>query len=185
MFYTINFKKYKKVIILFIFIIIIFWGLNTTIRFIAPIKYEDVVDKYAKKYKLEKELVLSVINAESRFKKDAISKKGAIGLMQIMPDTGAWLAEKMGIKNFSKDMLYDVDKNINMGCYYLSMLIEKFEDEKLALCAYNAGSTNVYRWLKNEKYSLDGNIHTIPFQETDKYVKKINILKNIYKYSWR
>ena len=90
------------------------------------------------------------------------------------------MPKKMGIEDFSQEMLYEPNVNVQIGCYYLGYLIEKFEDERLALCAYNAGSTNVYRWLANDKYSIDGYVHTIPFKETDKYVKKINILKKGY-----
>ena len=100
--------------------------------------------------------------------------------MQIMPETGEWLAQKIKMEGFSQDMLYEPEVNINLGCYYLGYLIEKFEDETLALCAYNAGTTNVYKWLDNEKYSLDGYVHTIPFKETDKYIKKIKIFKKGY-----
>lgn len=180
MFYVLNGKKIIKIFkILICFIILILLG-RTVINYIFPIKYEDIIEKYSKKYDIEKELVFAVINAESRFNKDAVSNKGAIGLMQIMPETGEWLSQKIKMESFSKEMLYEPEVNINLGCYYLSYLIRKFENEMLALCAYNAGSTNVYRWLNNDDYSLNGNIHTIPFKETNKYVKKIKIFKKGY-----
>ncbi|WP_250278238.1 lytic transglycosylase domain-containing protein [[Clostridium] colinum] len=180
MVYFLDGKKITKALKLIIFFIILIFLANGIINYILPIKYERIIEKYAKKYNIEKSLVFAVINAESRFNKNAVSNKGAIGLMQIMPETGEWLAKKIDIKEFSENMLYDPETNIKLGTYYLSYLLEKFEDETLALCAYNAGSTNVYRWLNNEKYTKDGNIHTIPFKETNNYVKKIDIMKKGY-----
>ena len=180
MFYVINGKKIIKTFKIVIFFILIIVICKSMINYIFPIQYEEIIEKYAKKYNIEKELVFAVINAESRFDKNATSNKGAIGLMQIMPETGQWLSEKIKLDYFSEEMLYTPETNIQLGCYYLGYLLEKFEDETLALCAYNAGTTNVYRWLDNDEYSLDGNIHTIPFKETDKYVKKIKVLKKGY-----
>lgn len=177
-----NKKNVTKALTTIIFLGVLIYFVTSVINYILPVKYENLIEKYCIKYDLEKELAFSVINVESRFKKDAVSSKGAIGLMQIMPETGIWLAEKMGLKNFNQNMLYEVETNLNIGCYYLSYLLEKFDkDEKLALCSYNAGITNVYKWLDNEDYSKDGYIHTIPFQETDKYIKKIQIMKKLYK----
>ncbi len=179
MFYT-N-KKIIKLFKIIIFILAIIFIFKSIINYIFPIKYESILEKYIQKYDLEKELVFAVINTESRFDKNAVSNKGAIGIMQIMPDTGQWLSEKMGFEEFKPSDLYNIEKNVDIGCFYLSYLIDKFKDEKLALCAYNAGATNVYRWLDNEEYSLNGNIHTIPFKETEKYIKKINFYKKVYK----
>lgn len=178
MFYT-NKRFIKLFKIILIFMAIVFIG-KSLINYTFPIKYESILDKYIQKYSLDKDLVFAVINTESRFKKDAVSSKGAIGLMQIMPETGQWLSEKIGLEDFDTNDLYNIETNVELGCFYLSYLFDKFKDEKLALCAYNAGATNVYRWLEDEQYSTDGNIHTIPFKETDKYIKKINLLKTGY-----
>lgn len=177
-----NKKNVTKALKTIIFLSVLIYFITSVINYVLPVKYENLIEKYCIKYDLKKELVFSVINVESRFKKDAVSNKGAIGLMQIMPETGKWLADKMGLKNFNENMLYEVETNLNIGCYYLAYLLEKFDkDEKLALCAYNAGVTNVYKWLNNEDYSKDGDIHTIPFKETDKYVKRIQLIKKLYK----
>ncbi len=180
MVYFIDGKKIIKIFKIIIVLAIVVLAIKATINYILPVKYEDIIERYAKEYKLEKSFILAVINVESRFDKDAVSNKGAIGLMQIMPDTGKWLAEKMEIKDFSTSMLYIPEINVKIGAYYLSELLKKFKNERLALCAYNAGSTNVYKWLKDKDYTLNGDIHTIPFKETDKYVKKIDIIKKGY-----
>lgn len=180
MFYVINGKKIIKIFTIILFFLVVIFFVRSAVNYVFIVKYEDLIEKYSKKYNIEKELVFAVINAESRFDKNAKSSKGAIGLMQIMPETGEWLAEKIKLDNFSEEMLYDPEINIQLGCYYLAQLLEKFNDETLALCAYNAGSTNVYKWIDDAKYYANGTIHTIPFEETDKYVKKIKILKQGY-----
>ena len=103
--------------------------------------------------------------------------------MQITEDTGKWIADQMGIQNFSGDMLYDENLNIKMGCWYLNNLYQEFGDRDLVISAYNAGRGNVQKWLKDHNYSKNGNdIHNIPFPETENYVKKVNIYYKIYKY---
>lgn len=173
---TINLAKLKKLSLLIIFILLSLVIAKSIINYIFPTKYEHIVNKYAKEYGINPVLVFSVINAESRFKVDAISNKGAIGLMQIMPDTGIWLAKKID-KTITTQDLFNPEINIQLGCFYIQYLLNLHKDEMLALCAYNAGSTNVNRWLANDKYAENGTIHTIPFNETKKYVKKINIFK--------
>ncbi|MFI3231275.1 MAG: transglycosylase SLT domain-containing protein, partial [bacterium] len=93
-----NFKIKKlifNVIFLIVFFIISIFFINQVSNYLCPIRYSEAIDKYSKEYNLEKELVYSVINAESRFNYNALSNKGAVGLMQIMPSTGEWLIEKI------------------------------------------------------------------------------------------
>ena len=146
--------------------------------FAYPNNYVLSVKKYAKMYDVPQELVFSVIKAESNFDKNAKSLKGAIGLMQIMEPTGEWVAQKIKMDGFYKELLYDPDVNIEIGCFYLSYLLDLYKnDEKCALAAYNAGPANVDKWLKDEK-TLD----KIPFPETEEYVKKVT--KNIKIYDF-
>lgn len=138
-----------------------------------PIKYEDSINYYSTKYGLDSKLVASVINEESSFKPNAVSPAGAVGLMQILPSTGEYVADLLG-DDFTKINLKDPETNIKYGCYYLKYLKQKFSDEKTLLCAYNAGETNVLNWLKNEVYSKDGEkLDNIPFGVTQNYVNKI------------
>lgn len=145
-----------------------------------PLKYTQQIKTYCNNFHVEEELVASIINVESRYVPTQISSKGAVGLMQIMPSTGKWIADKLG-EEFTEESLKEVDTNIKYGCYYLAYLAQQFGNENTVICAYNAGPGNVKAWLKNPEYSVDGvSLHKIPFSETDNYLKKV--LKNISYY---
>lgn len=134
-------------------------------------KYEKTVDYYSKKYEVSKSLILAVIKTESNFNENAVSKKGAIGLMQIMPSTAYFVAEKLEIENIN---LYNKEQNIQIGTYYLKYLLNEFKNERLVICAYNAGEGNVNKWLNN------GNLNEIPFKETEVYYKKVSLREKLY-----
>lgn len=104
---------------------------------------------------------------------DVRSRAGAMGLMQIMPATGTWLAKKAGMKNFQSSTTIQPEVNISLGTYYLKYLLEELAHPVLATAAYNAGPSRAKRWRDNKP--LDGAIYaeTIPFTETRDYVKKV------------
>ena len=144
-------------------------------KYLYPYDYQDTINFYADRYEVDRNLVASVILAESKFRQDATSVHGARGLMQIMPETGSWIATQIEDDSFSVDKLYNVNMNIKYGTWYLSELQTEFEgNEVLALAAYNAGRGNVYEWM--EKYNWDINFKDytkIPFPETREYVKRV------------
>lgn len=144
-------------------------------KYLYPYDYQDTINFYADRYEVDRNLVASVILAESKFRQDATSVHGARGLMQIMPETGSWIATQIEDDSFSVDKLYNVNMNIKYGTWYLSELQTEFEgNEVLALAAYNAGRGNVYEWM--EKYHWDVNFKDytkIPFPETREYVKRV------------
>jgi soluble lytic murein transglycosylase len=148
-------------------------------------KYSSFINNSAVEYNIDSLLIISIIKAESNFKFDAVSKKGAIGLMQIMPTTASDLVNnnpKYGA--FKTSDLYNPQINIDLGTAYLQFLLKIFSnDTNLALSSYNAGIGNVLKWNQDSKiYDED----KILFKETKKYVKKINkiykLLKIIKKY---
>lgn len=144
-----------------------------------PLKYRQEVFDSANEFGLDKALVYALIKTESGFDKNALSDKGAIGLMQITERTGEFIAEKLGVYVYD---LKDARTNIRFGCYYLRYLMNRFENQKTVLCAYNAGEGNVSAWLANTKYSLDGKtLYKIPFRETEEYIVKIE--KSFTKYT--
>ncbi|KZL93823.1 lytic transglycosylase domain-containing protein [Clostridium magnum] len=170
-----------------IFLIILIMNAKNIVKTFFPLKYSENIIKYSKEYNLDPFLVAAVIKTESNFDEGAKSNKNAYGLMQITPDTAEWAAEKMNINSFKTEMLYNPDFNIRMGCWYLNNLKEEFNDNnELVLAAYNGGRGNVQKWLKSAEHSVDGkNLHYIPFKETDKYIKKVKVNYNIYKYLYK
>jgi len=127
-----------------------------------PLEYSEYVEKYASEYAVPKELVYGVIKTESDFKSDAVSHKGAVGLMQIMPETYIWLCEKNSDENDNPDLLYTPEVNIRYGVFYLSMLYSQFGNWENALAAYNAGPGNVAKYKG-----------VPPFKITQNFIKNI------------
>lgn len=112
----------------------------------------DYVIKNSKTYNIEPELILAIISVESSFNKVAISKKGARGLMQIMPNTFSEAAKELGIKTSGEKSLYDIESNIRIGTYYLAKLNKKYNNDiKLSLTAYNRGPKSLDTKLKNNE----------------------------------
>ena len=134
------------------------------LRALYPIAYTQQLIALAEEHALEPEIVAAVVRCESRFRADALSPKGAIGLMQIMPETGAWIAQQLGISDFGVERLYEPDLNLRCGVAYLRYLLDRFGDWNDALAAYNAGPSNVERW--------QGDPSSV-FPETRTYVQRV------------
>ena len=147
-----------------------------------PLKYADLIIKYADQYSVDPFLVASVIFVESRYISDAVSPKGAKGLMQVLPSTGEWAAERIKLDGYAEDQLFDPEVNIQMGCWYLGFLESQFPDSReLVLASYNGGIGNVKKWLDNKEYSKDGmKLDHIPFRETRNYVIRVQEAYEIY-----
>lgn len=158
------------------------FDVNTFYRNRYPIVYKETVEKYCDLYGVDQYLVQAVIRTESFFNEKAVSKKGAIGLMQIMPETGTWVAEKLNLENFTTEDLFEPEKNIMIGVWYISFLSNKFNGNlDNAIAAYNAGPSNVSKWLSTEDTSSDGeNLIDIPFSETKKYSEKVKLAYDMY-----
>ena len=130
---------------------------------------------------------LSLARQESLFNERALSRSGAIGLMQIMPFTGKYIAKKLGKGNFQVHELFDPEVNYEFGSYYIKELLKEFKLFPLAAAAYNAGPTRIREALKKFgeiKTPYDLVIFVdfyIPFQETRNYVKRVTV--NYYFYS--
>lgn len=148
-----------------------------------PLGYVEIIKEKSAKYGLAPELVCAVIRTESRFNKDAVSKKGASGLMQIIETTGDWASTNIELEDYNYGKIFEPEINIEIGCWYMGKLLEQYGGNKnTALAAYNAGSGNVSSWLSDSKYSSDGyNLSDIPFGETKRYVARINDYEPIYK----
>ena len=180
------FKK-KTIFLCLIVVAIVFVIINSRnikkiiIKTIYPKKYSYQIEKYAKEYDIDENLIYAVIKAESNFNKTAVSKKNAIGLMQIMYNTAEEVAKTIGI-DIDEEKLFEPEININIGTKYLSVLINKYQNIEVSLAAYNAGSGNVDNWIANGTIKADGSdIENIPYKETNNYVRKILRDYKIYK----
>jgi soluble lytic murein transglycosylase len=141
-----------------------------------PLRYEQIVRGHARNYRLDPALLAAVIYQESRFRADAKSGSGAIGLMQLRPDTAKGIAIRTGGSRFRTSDLYDPELNVRYGSWYLRHLLDKYNDEKTALAAYNAGQRNVDTWRAEGK--------GIQFSETRAYVDRVEELKGIYRHAY-
>lgn len=167
----------KKLIKFIIKLFIIIFLVELVYLYFIPKKYDDIIDKYSTEYNVDRSLVKAVIFKESRFKETAVSSKGAIGLMQLMPSTALWLMNKLKIEDYK---IESADNNIRLGTYYLSYLMNLMNsDEEHALLAYNAGPENAKRWVNSEGYSKEDMDNYVDFNETRKYVREIKLTKNI------
>lgn len=140
-----------------------------------PVAYTEYIKASASEFDLDPYLVQSIMRCESSNDPLAVSDAGAIGLMQIMPDTGTWIAHKLDLDSvYTEDMLYDPEANIRFACWYLNFLSGRFNGDVMEMiAAYNAGHGSVEDWLKDPRFSLDGKLMSIPFEQTARYYDKV------------
>ena len=142
-------------------------------RTVYPLEYEHIVRAHARNYRLEPELLAAVIYQESKFRAGARSASGAVGLMQLRPQTAHGIAVRTGGRAFRTADLLDPEINVRYGSWYLRHLLDKYGDEEVALAAYNAGQGNVDEWRRRGV--------GIQFAETREYVERVQELKEIYR----
>ncbi len=145
-----------------------------------PREYSEYVSKYSSECGVPEYIIYSVINVESGFDSSAVSSAGAVGLMQITPDTFDFLM-LLTKESLQHGMLYDPETNIKYGTHLLAYLYAELEDWDAAFAAYNAGINRVKGWLENPEYTDEnGKLVNIPIEETRAYVPKVK--KNIEEY---
>jgi len=139
-----------------------------------PLHYQEQIGHSAESAGIDPYLICAVIETESNWDSSAVSSAGAQGLMQLMPETAAWIAGKNGV-TFEEAKLAEPEYNISLGSLYLDWLLEYWQgDVTLTAAAYNAGLNNVQAWLDEGVW--DGNAETtadIPFAETSHYTEKL------------
>lgn len=138
-----------------------------------PIKYQSQIKKHCDEYGLDYSLVAAVICVESRFDKNAVSSSGASGLMQLMPSTYLWV--KSSLSSLSDD-IFDVDANIEAGCFYLNYLLSKYKKIEYVLACYNAGEGVVAKWCSPDTFDIS----KVQYPETRQYINKVLKLENLY-----
>jgi soluble lytic murein transglycosylase len=152
-------------------------------RLFYPFHYREQIIASADMYRVDPLLVAAVIHTESGFRQNAVSARGARGLMQVMPSTAEWVAERIGFPSFSEEMLFEPHYNIQIGTWYLADLIKQFDGSTvIALAAYNGGRGEVDRWLHQGIWDGgEANLGQIPFTETRGFVMRV--LKTYRRYN--
>ena len=154
-----------------------------------PKGYKELVEMRAAELQLDPLLIYAVMMQESEFNEKTVSTAGAVGLLQIMPNTGEMIAMKLSRHSFTGDNLFEPYTNISFGTWYLKTLITRFNGNlPLAIAAYNAGPNAVDEWLKRwGEFDMDEFVENIPYPETRKYVEKVLGYYETYKiiYTYR
>ena len=148
-------------------------GITALLRNMREQRYLELATQSAAAFDVPLPMVLAVIRTESDFRPNAVSSAGAMGLMQLMPETFAYLRDEQFEEKLSDRAVFDPETNIRYGTYYLAYLHERFDDWKTALAAYNAGESRVSDWLDDPEISPNGILISIPFPETAQYVKSV------------
>ena len=142
------------------------------LRYPAP--YREALQEDVQVHGLEEAWVYGLMRQESRFTRTAKSEVGAAGIMQIMPSTARWVAQRMGMKGYRKGLIHQLDVNIKLGTYYMKTVYSQFDENPvLASAAYNAGPNRARNWRGRQPLEGAIYIETIPFDETRDYVKKV------------
>jgi soluble lytic murein transglycosylase len=150
-----------------------------------PLPWKEQFEAYSSAANIETPWAYGIARSESLFMRDVRSSAGAIGLMQLMPNTGRMVAKQIRLQYAGLNTLTDPDSNIRLGTSYLGQMAERFGGHRvLATAAYNAGPHRVESWLP-EKGTEDARvwIENIPFNETRKYVKRVLAAQAIF--HWR
>lgn len=152
----------------------VFFGIRTG----YPRPYRETVEGGG----VEPFLVYAVMKAESGFQEGAVSRAGAVGVMQLLPATAEFICKREKIE-YDEARLKEGEYNTMLGCAYLKYLFERFPVAETALAAYNAGEGTVSEWLKDEQLSADGlHLDRIPYAETANYLKKVTKFRKIYEF---
>lgn len=143
---------------------------------IYPTKYQNFISKFGNEFNINTALIYAVIKTESNFETNAVSRSGAVGLMQLLPSTAEWIARELG-EEFETNILLNPETNIKYGCFYLRYLMNKFSDINAVICAYNAGEGAVRSWIDE-----NGNLNEskITYTETKNYLKKVKYYIKMY-----
>jgi len=149
-----------------------------------PWPYRAEITQVAKPLDIDPYLLVALVRVESGFKANAMSTAGARGLMQVMPDTAAWTARQIGIRDYDESQLYQPGVNLMIGSWYLAHLFKDFHGNQVTgLAAYNAGRGNVQTWLDNGLWKgTIADADRIPFPETQLYLRAVMRDYEIYKY---
>jgi soluble lytic murein transglycosylase len=160
---------------------------NTFWKWMYPIRYYDEIVNGAASVHVDPLLVAAIIRTESKFDENDVSHAGAIGLMQLMPNTAIWIAKESGYDSYRPEQLAQREINIRLGSWYVAYLIKRFNGNQVAaIAAYNSGPNRVQEWLSSGRW--DGtleHVDQIPVGETRHFVQRVNFNYETYKKIYR
>ncbi len=168
---------------LFLLVLLALFFSSGWMSWVYPISYKEEIRKQSESYGIDPFLVTSIIRVETNFRPSKESRVGALGIMQLMPDTADWAIEQGKLPRATPDRIkHEPETNIRIGTWYLRNLSDQFGDNSLAaVAAYNAGPGNVKKWLESGLW--DGtleNVRNIPIGETRHYVQRVVYYYNQY-----
>ena len=151
-----------------------------------PLQYDDAIRTSSRHNDLDPALVAAIIYAESRFDAGARSEHGAVGLMQVLPETAEQIAGETGGVDFETGDLADPEVNVRYGTYYLRTVLDQFDgDVVAAVAAYNAGAGAVQEWVDQAHAAgHDLRIRDIPYPETRAYVRSVLAARAAYRHAY-
>jgi soluble lytic murein transglycosylase len=155
----------------------------SVLRAVYPLAYNDIILAESGAQQLDPYLVAAIVRQESAFASDVTSRAGARGLLQLMPATGRWWASRLGIRDYSDDVLFHPEINVHLGTAYFADLQRRYRELQISLVAYNAGPTRARRWRQRPEYRIDSELFAerIPFSETRNYVQGVQTWFRIYR----
>ncbi|MFO7540560.1 MAG: transglycosylase SLT domain-containing protein [Chloroflexota bacterium] len=152
-------------------------------RLLYPVYYADLIMPLAERYGFDPRLQFALVRQESLFESFARSHAAAQGLSQVIPDTGAWIANRLNWPNYRNEDLYRPYVGLEFGSYYLDQQLQNFDGHvHAALAAYNAGPGNAARWYQAAGGDHDEYVETVNFAETTLYIERIYSGFVIYTY---
>lgn len=173
-------KHFFRFIIILIVVIAVIAGGIYGARQLYPKKYSEYVEKYCEEYDVPTDLVYAVIKCESNFNPEAKSDIGALGLMQLTPETFEWVQGKMKVEIEDADALFDPQTNLRAGIYLLKLNLADFDGIEYALSAYHAGRSVTKKWVDEGIAPED-----IPYSDTNSYIKRVVSTIKIYDLLYR
>lgn len=163
-------------------VVILAAALFQAARFFYPLRYDNIVSEQAKQHKLDPSLLAAIVYEESKFDRQSLSPAGAVGLMQVMPETAGWASRRMGRPGLA-DRLADPGANLAIGSWYFRYLLNHYKSIAFALAAYNGGQRNLEKWLaKNDGLDQDEVVKKIPFPETRQFVQRVQRSQLVYRW---
>ncbi len=147
---------------------------------VYPMEYREIVERVSAEEGIAEHVLYAVIFTESSFDAEAVSKVGAVGLMQLLPSTAEWLTMREGVE-YTEDMLKDPEFSVRYGAKFLKILYDRYNNWDAAHAAYHAGFGRVDSWLEEGiAHYEEGQLVGIPIDTTETYVNRLRELREKY-----